>query len=29
MYNWQKVGLPMQETQETQVSSLGCEDPLE
>ena len=26
---WQKICLPMQETQETQVWSLGQEDPLE
>ena len=26
---WQRISLPMQETQETQVQSLGREDPLE
>ena len=29
MVQWQRICLPMQETQETQVQSLGREDPLE
>ena len=29
MAQWQKTRLPMQETQETRVQSLGWEDPLE
>ena len=29
MVQWERICLPMQETQETQVQSLGREDPME